>query len=153
MQTGLDVLLSNDTLLTKLSKSRTAVLAHAASVTQTGEHIIFALRRNHIDPVKIFAPEHGLWGAAQDMEGVDHGFDSIVERNIISLYGHSLDSLSPDDALLDDLDTVIIDIQDVGARYYTFGREFQGSSYSRRACHEEEEVTAAHARDAQSSLW
>ena len=120
MQTGLEVLLANDALLTQLSKCRTAVLAHAASVTQTGEHIIFALRRHGIDPVKIFAPEHGLWGAAQDMEGVDHGFDTIVERNIISLYGHSLDSLSPDDALLDDLDAVIIDIQDVGARYYTF---------------------------------
>ena len=120
MQTGLEQLLSSESTLTKLRKSRTAVLAHAASVTQSGEHIIFALRRNGIDPVRIFAPEHGLWGAAQDMEGVDHGYDEIVGRDIISLYGHSLDSLSPDDALLNDLDAVIIDIQDVGARYYTF---------------------------------
>ena len=120
MKTGLEQLLSNESLLKKLSKQRVAVLAHAASVTQLGEHIIFALRRCGIDPVKIFAPEHGLWGAAQDMEGVDHGYDAIVKRDIISLYGHSLDSLSPEDALLNDLDAVIIDIQDVGARYYTF---------------------------------
>ena len=120
MKTGLEVLLSDGNLLSKLRHERVGVLAHAASVTNHGEHILFALRQVGVDAARIFAPEHGLWGAAQDMEGVDHGYDVITERDIVSLYGHSLESLAPDDKLLDDLDSVIIDVQDVGARYYTF---------------------------------
>lgn len=120
MRTGLETLLNDGNRLERLRHQRVGVLAHAASVTQTGEHIIFALRRESIDPARIFAPEHGLWGAAQDMEGVDHGYDAIVEREIVSLYGHCRESLKPEDSVLDDLDAVIIDVQDVGARYYTF---------------------------------
>ena len=120
MRTGLETLLSDGNRLERLRHQRVGVLAHAASVTQTGEHIIFALRKESIDPARIFAPEHGLWGAAQDMEGVDHGYDEIVERDIVSLYGHCRESLKPEDSVLDNLDAVIIDVQDVGARYYTF---------------------------------
>ncbi|MBQ9243677.1 MAG: DUF1343 domain-containing protein [Proteobacteria bacterium] len=120
MRTGLETLLTDASLLDRFRRARVGVLAHAASVTRTGEHILFALRREGIDPVRIFAPEHGLWGAAQDMEGVDHGYDEIVERDIVSLYGHNRDSLMPRESLLDDLDAVIIDVQDIGARYYTF---------------------------------
>lgn len=120
MRTGLETLLSDGNRLERLRHQRVGVLAHAASVTQTGEHIIFALRKESIDPARIFAPEHGLWGAAQDMEGVDHGYDEIVERDIVSLYGHCRESLKPEASVLDNLDAVIIDVQDVGARYYTF---------------------------------
>ena len=120
MRTGLETLLSDGNRLERLRHQRVGLLAHAASVTQSGEHIVFALRREGIDPMRIFAPEHGLWGAAQDMEGVDHGYDAIVGRDIVSLYGHSRDSLMPEDSRLDDLDVVIIDVQDIGARYYTF---------------------------------
>lgn len=120
MKTGLETLLSSENILASLRRQRVAVLAHAASVTAQGEHLIFALRQAGIYPVRIFAPEHGLWGAAQDMEGVDHGFDDIVGQDIVSLYGHSLDTLTPDNALMMDLDAVVIDVQDVGARYYTF---------------------------------
>lgn len=120
MRTGLEVLLSDERLLARLKKARVGVLAHAASITNEGEHIIAALRRGGVAIDRIFAPEHGLWGAAQDMEGVDHGFDTIVEQNVVSLYGHSLETLKPEDSLLDGLDAVILDVQDVGARYYTF---------------------------------
>ena len=120
MQTGLDALLANESILSHLKKSRVGVLAHAASVASNGEHIVFALRKAGVTTARIFAPEHGLWGAAQDMEGVDHGFDQIIGQDVVSLYGHSLESLAPDDALLNDLDDVVIDVQDVGARYYTF---------------------------------
>lgn len=120
MINGLEKLLGDTQRMASLRKRRVGVLAHAASVTQRGEHLIFALRAVGVDPVKIFAPEHGLWGAAQDMEGVEHGYDAIVERHVVSLYGHSLDSLEPDPAVLDDLDVILIDVQDVGARYYTF---------------------------------
>lgn len=120
MVTGLEVLLSDETLMKTLSKRRVGVLAHAASITQRGEHIIFALRRAGVSIARIFSPEHGLWGAAQDMEGVAHGYDDIVKQDVVSLYGHQLVSLKPEGTLLDDLDDIIIDVQDVGARYYTF---------------------------------
>ena len=120
MLTGLDVLLADEKILAKLKHQRVGVLAHAASISSKGVHILFALKDADVALARIFAPEHGLWGAAQDMEGVDHGFDAIVGHEIVSLYGHSLESLAPDDKLLDDLDAVIIDVQDVGARYYTF---------------------------------
>lgn len=120
MYTGLDVLMGNDGILSHLRQLRVGILAHAASVASNGEHLIFALRKAGVGVSRIFAPEHGLWGAAQDMEGVDHGFDEIIGRDVVSLYGHSLESLAPDDTLLADLDAVVIDVQDVGARYYTF---------------------------------
>ena len=120
MQTGLEVLLADENTLEKLRHLRVGVLAHAASITSRGEHIVFALRDSGIRPSRIFAPEHGLWGAAQDMEGVDHCHDDITGQDVVSLYGHSLESLSPDDGVLCGLDAIILDVQDVGARYYTF---------------------------------
>lgn len=120
MKTGLDVLLSDDALLRRLRAMRVGVLAHAASIDARGEHIIFALRNRGIECARIFAPEHGLWGVAQDMESVKTGHDEIVGRDVVSLYGDTIQSLRPDGDALCDLDAVIIDIQDVGARYYTF---------------------------------
>ncbi len=107
-------------LIEHLKNKRIGVLAHAASILNQGEHLLLAMKHEGIEPVRIFSPEHGLWGAAQDMEGVDHCHDDIVNQDIVSLYGHKLESLAPDDALLDDLDDIVIDVQDVGARYYTF---------------------------------
>ena len=107
-------------LFEQLKNKRVGVLAHAASILNNGEHLLLAMKTSGIEPTRIFSPEHGLWGAAQDMEGVDHCHDDIVDQDIVSLYGHKLESLSPEDALLDDLDDIVIDVQDVGARYYTF---------------------------------
>lgn len=120
MQTGLDVLLAQEETLRHLRAKRVGVLAHAASIDSRGVHIVFALRENGIECARIFAPEHGLWGVAQDMESVDSGYDAIVDSHVVSLYGSSLQSLRPDAESLADLDVIVIDIQDVGARYYTF---------------------------------
>ena len=120
MRTGLDVLLEQEEILRRLRAGRVGVLAHAASIDARGVHIVHALREKGIDCARIFAPEHGLWGVAQDMESVDSGYDAIVDRHVTSLYGSSLQSLRPEAESLADLDFVVIDIQDVGARYYTF---------------------------------
>lgn len=120
MRTGLDVLLEQEEILRRLRAGRVGVLAHAASIDARGVHIVHALREKGVDCARIFAPEHGLWGAAQDMESVDSGYDAIVDRHVTSLYGSSLQSLRPEAESLADLDFVVIDIQDVGARYYTF---------------------------------
>ncbi len=117
---ALERLLNDDSLIETLKHKKLGILCHAASTLNSSEHILDALRAKGIQFARIFAPEHGLWGAAQDMEGVNDNFDEIVQAPITSLYGHALETLSPADATLADLDAVLIDIQDVGARYYTF---------------------------------
>ena len=112
--------MAQEETLRHLRAKRVGVLAHAASIDSRGVHIVFALRENGIECARIFAPEHGLWGVAQDMESVDSGYDAIVDSHVVSLYGSSLQSLRPDAESLADLDVIVIDIQDIGARYYTF---------------------------------
>ena len=66
---------------------------------------------------RLFAPEHGIDATAQDMIGVD---DEQRTTEVVSLYTDSEESLRPDPATLSDLDVLLFDIQDVGARYYTY---------------------------------
>jgi uncharacterized protein YbbC (DUF1343 family) len=66
----------------------------------------------------LFGPEHGLTGEAQDLVGVPGGGDSGLR--VYSLYGDSFDSLKPTAEQLHGLDALVIDLQDVGSRYYTF---------------------------------
>ncbi len=117
---ALDTLFSDSALLDTLRHKKLGVLCHAASVNNAGEHILDLLKRENVPVARIFSPEHGLWGAAQDMEGVSDTFDEIMQANVTSLYGHALETLTPSDHAIADLDAFIIDIQDVGARYYTF---------------------------------
>lgn len=118
--TGLDRLLSDDAQLAKLKGKRVGVLAHAASVTTGFVHIVDALLEAGVTIVRLFGPEHGLRGAAQDMIGVDSGVDPLTGLPTISLYGHSFDTLTPEDSALQGLDLLVVDLQDVGARYYTY---------------------------------
>lgn len=117
---ALNTLFSDDSLLSVLRHAKLGVLCHAASTLNSGEHILDALKRHDVPVTRIFSPEHGLWGAAQDMEGVSDNFDTIMQAPVTSLYGHALETLSPATDVIQDLDAVLIDIQDVGARYYTF---------------------------------
>jgi uncharacterized protein YbbC (DUF1343 family) len=66
----------------------------------------------------LFGPEHGLTGEAQDLIGVPGGSDSGLR--VYSLYGDTFESLKPTAEQLRGLDALVIDLQDVGSRYYTF---------------------------------
>lgn len=73
---------------------------------------------------RLFVPEHGLFGELQDQEKLNEakayetlGLDDV---DVISLYQNSETSLAPSISALNDLDTIVIDIQDVGCRYFTF---------------------------------
>ena len=66
----------------------------------------------------LFGPEHGFWGAAQDMEAVAPGEPSRLP--VVSLYGSTFEELSPRPEHLEGLDVVVSDLPDVGSRYYTF---------------------------------
>jgi uncharacterized protein YbbC (DUF1343 family) len=101
--------------------SRLGVVAHPASIDRQGRHIIDWLHTSGTyRVVRVFAPEHGLWGHEQDMEPVAEATDSWTGLPVVSLYGTERDSLRPRSGQLADLDAIIIDLQDVGSRYYTF---------------------------------
>ena len=88
------------------------------SSVEYGEHIVDALVRQKVDLTVIFVPEHGLRG--KDDAGAQV-LDSVDEKTglpAISLYGSG--AAYPSSADMDRFDTLVIDIQDVGLRYYTY---------------------------------
>ena len=115
--TGLEVLASDPA---PLRGRRFAVLANQAAVTADLVPAWAALAAAAGAPVRLFAPEHGLWGVAQDMEAVGHAIEPALGVPIVSLYGSSAETLAPRHADLDDLDAVVVDLPDIGCRYYTF---------------------------------
>ena len=120
VRTGLDILLENASVLGRLRGVRVALLVNPTSVTRHLVHAVDALRAHDVDVVRLFGPEHGVRGEAQDMEAVGESFDPITHIPTVSLYGHSEESLRPAPGDLDGVDLVIADIQDIGARYYTY---------------------------------
>ena len=122
VQTGLDQLVADE--FKALKGLKIGILAHQASVDSRLRHIIPLV--SDCSDVKIdalFGPEHGLDGAAQDMESVVEGMTPTDRRTgarLYSLYGAQEESLRPTPQMLEGLDAVVVDLQDVGARYYTY---------------------------------
>ncbi|XMO85560.1 DUF1343 domain-containing protein [Algibacter sp. AS12] len=83
----------------------------------TYTHVVDSLLALHVDIKKVFAPEHGFRGKADAGEVVKDGIDTKTNLPIVSLYGKNK---KPSEAQLENLDVVIFDIQDVGARFYTY---------------------------------
>lgn len=113
--TGLE-LLSRDPAL--LAGRRFALLANQAAVTADLQPAWQVLADCGATLVRLFAPEHGLDGVAQDMEAVGDGVSAQVP--VRSLYGANAATLAPPPAELTDLDAVVVDLPDIGCRYYTF---------------------------------
>ncbi len=105
--------------VSRIRGRRIGALLHPASVTGSLESSLSALLRAGAEVRALFGPEHGLEGEAQDMEPVGPD-DTPRSIPAFSLYGSDFASLSPRPEWLDELDAVVIDLQDVGARYYTF---------------------------------
>jgi len=118
--TGLDLLPKRSDLVSRLRTSRVGLLAHPASVGRDLVHALDHLVYLGILPEVLFGPEHGWAGHAQDMIGVADATDVRRGTRIVSLYGDSFGDLSPKPTELAGLDVVVIDLQDVGSRYYTF---------------------------------
>jgi uncharacterized protein YbbC (DUF1343 family) len=96
------------------------VLCHPASVTADLTHVVDRLIAAGITPRRLFGPEHGVRGQAQDMVGVEAERDSRTGIPVVSLYGDTFESLSPTPEALADLDLLLVDLQDIGSRYYTY---------------------------------
>ena len=93
------------------------VTSNVATTAFNGETSRVALRRAGFNLVRLFGPEHGLSGSAADGAAVTNDVDPATQLPIISLYG---DQFRPPRETLDDLDAVLFDIPDVGARFYTY---------------------------------
>jgi uncharacterized protein YbbC (DUF1343 family) len=120
VRTGLDRL-AHDADAQKYVRGRSVgLVAHPASVSAEFEHARDVLLRAGANLRVLFGPEHGYGGEAQDMIGVANAHDRETGAPIHSLYGDSFASLSPKREWLEGLDAVVIDLQDVGSRYYTF---------------------------------
>lgn len=97
---------------------RVGMVVNHTSVAGTGQtHLLDTLLKQNIHVVKVFAPEHGFRGNADAGETVKDGKDSRTGVPIVSLYGNNK---KPTAAQLKDIDVILFDIQDVGARFYTY---------------------------------
>ena len=106
-----------------LNNKRIAVVANQTSVIFKNEqqtqytHLVDSLLSLGINIKKVFAPEHGFRGTADAGELIKDGIDTKTGLPIISLYGNNK---KPTNKQLENIDLVIFDIQDVGARFYTY---------------------------------
>lgn len=115
--TGLEMLLECDQGL--LAGRRVGLLANQASICSGLVHAADLLG-GACDLVALFGPEHGLRGEAQDMEATRSGRDPGTGLPVHSLYGSTAATLAPSPEMLAGLDVLVCDLQDMGARYYTF---------------------------------
>ncbi|MGE0321161.1 MAG: exo-beta-N-acetylmuramidase NamZ domain-containing protein [Polyangiaceae bacterium] len=124
MLVGLDQIATGQFSATRrrLRSSRVAVLTHSAATDRRGYTTLEALEELGVHPRVLFTPEHGLDGAAQAQEAVPSpdGNDSEWSLRSISLYGDTKESLSPSAEQLSGIDVLLIDLCDVGSRYYTY---------------------------------
>jgi uncharacterized protein YbbC (DUF1343 family) len=119
MKFGLDRLIEERALQKRLGGRRVALLAHPASVTRDLTHALDALAR--LEGVRLtaaFGPQHGLRGDKQDnmMESPDFT-DPVHRIPVFSLYGAVR---KPTPGMLETFDVLLVDLQDLGCRIYTF---------------------------------
>jgi uncharacterized protein YbbC (DUF1343 family) len=103
-----------------LKNKNIGIVANQTSVIFNPEgytHLVDSLLTLNIKIKKVFAPEHGFRGTADAGEYIKDGVDTGSGIPIVSLYGANK---IPNSAILSDLDVVVFDVQDVGARFYTF---------------------------------
>src|SRR5258708_27579337 len=119
MKFGIDRRLAEPALRAPLAGRRVALLAHPASVTQDLTHALDALAGcRDINVAAAFGPQHGLRGDKQDNMIESPDFDDPVHGiPVFSLYG---DARKPTDAMMDTCDVILVDLQDLGCRIYTF---------------------------------
>jgi uncharacterized protein YbbC (DUF1343 family) len=120
VESGLDVLTAEK--FSPLQSKRVALLCNQASVAADLCHAVDLISQAHQKKIfelkALFGPQHGLWGHTQDNMIEWQGYrDKRTGIPVFSLYG---EHRQPTGKMLADIDTLVIDLQDVGAKYYTF---------------------------------
>lgn len=114
VKTGAQVLL--DSHIDELSGKRVGLVMNPTARVE-GSHMLDTLLARDIDVTALFAPEHGFRGDVGAGETIEDGTDQATDLPVFSLYG---DTRTPTEEMLEDVDILIFDIQDVGARFYTY---------------------------------
>ncbi len=119
MKLGIDRLLETPELRRPLRGQRVALLGHPASMTASGRHSLDALwALGELNIVAAFGPQHGMRGDKQDnMVETEDAFDPRYAIPVYSLYGRVR---YPTPEMLDSFDVLLVDVQDLGTRIYTY---------------------------------
>jgi uncharacterized protein YbbC (DUF1343 family) len=112
---GIEMLLSDSAHLVR--GKRVGLVTNRAGVDRAGRRGVDRLLAEGVTVVALFSPEHGLTGSAAPGAAVASGLDSVTGLPIYSLYGAAS---APDTAILSGIDVLLVDLQDAGARYYTY---------------------------------
>lgn len=112
---GIDVMLGDSAA--RFRGKRLGLVTNVAAVDANGISDIARLRQSGMQLVALFAPEHGLTQSAAPGERIASSVDSSTRTPIYSLYGATV---APTDAMLAGIDILLVDLPDVGARYYTY---------------------------------
>ena len=115
VRTGVDRLLEQGARL--LQGRRVGLITNPTGVTRTLESTVDALQEAGVRLAALFGPEHGVRGDAQDALAVEDFVDPRTGVRVYSLYGRTL---RPEPWMLEDVEVLVFDIQDVGARPYTY---------------------------------
>ncbi|MBV1924551.1 MAG: DUF1343 domain-containing protein [Flavobacteriaceae bacterium] len=108
----------SDKYLPLLKNKKVGIVANQTSMlSEENIHLVDFLVEQDIQLIKVFAPEHGFRGKADAGEIVKDGIDTKTGLPILSLYGKNK---KPSPKHLEGIDVMIFDIQDVGARFYTY---------------------------------
>ena len=106
------------TYMPLLRDRRVAVLANHTAMYDTERHIVDMMHAEGINIVGIFAPEHGFRGAVEAGAKIEDGTDSKTGIAILSLYNGN--TQRPSDDVMRSFDVLVVDMQDVGLRFYTY---------------------------------
>jgi uncharacterized protein YbbC (DUF1343 family) len=116
MINGSDLLISEN--LNLISGKNVGVVCNQTALLQNGTHLVDALiEQPNVKVRAVFTPEHGLKGVEEAGEKIDYKNNLYKEVPIVSLYGKDK---KPSKEILQNIDLLIFDIQDVGARFYTY---------------------------------
>ena len=119
VECGLETLMNRE--INRLAGRRVGLVTNPTAVDRRLRHAADLLAAApEVRLTALFGPEHGIRGAAQDMAGIESGADPRTGLPVHSLYGADPSSLKPRQEHLADLDLLLFDIQDVGARFYTY---------------------------------
>ena len=112
---GIEVLLRDSMHLVR--GKRVGLVTNQTGIDSHGASDVDVMVARDVRLVALFSPEHGFRGAADPGAAIGFARDSATGLPIYSLYGRTV---APTDSMLDGIDVMIVDLQDVGARYYTY---------------------------------